>query len=200
MAKISWDNLLNFISESINGPKEASPLTWDYRMVFNTPTPSPTPTPTPTPTPKPTPIPVIGVNSPETDEFLNTVALPITRKYGIPDAVAAGQFAGEGRLAGLGASRNNYYNIAAYDNDLDSTVKYETPEKGIEAYAKLLSGNFKKANGEMDTRYLPAYELRADPVKMLQEIFKAGYATRPDYPEHVMNTPEWRNNYKQTKE
>jgi hypothetical protein len=154
------------------------------------PTPSPTPSPTPTPSPYPTPkaIPI----APDVEQTLTQKIFPITRKHEIPDSVAAGQFAAEGRLKGLGASRNNYYNIGAYDSNLSATQSYPNPEKGIEAYAKLMRGIFTRANGTVDSRYLPAYEKRATPSAMIREIQRLGYASRPDYAEFVMSTPEYK--------
>lgn len=131
--------------------------------------------------------------------FLENVVLPITNQYGIPSAVAAGQLAAEGRLRGLGWSRNNPYNIGAFDNNLDNTYQYPTVEKGIEAYAKLLSS---------DPRYSQAYGLRQDPLKMLEAIQNAGYAgdpktyqeraenNYPSYSSFIKNTPEWRSYFR----
>lgn len=123
---------------------------------------------------------IVPTNS---SDFINKILLPITRKYNIPDPVAAGQFAGEGRLKGFGAKRNNFFNIAAYDSNPDAAIHYSTPEQGIEAYAKLIATN---------PHYAQAYSARNDPSKMLSLIQKAGYASRPDYSSFVMSTPEWR--------
>jgi len=143
-----------------------------------------------------TPIPGMGSNArnQDTDRFILETILPITRQYGIPDAVAAGMFAGEGRLGGLGAARNNFYNINAIDSDPNQAFDYETPGEGIEAYAKLLSGKYElgqKGSGRFDTTYLPAYTLRNDPMAMLKMIQELGYASRPDYSDFIMSTPEY---------
>ena len=114
--------------------------------------------------------------------FLTNKVLPITRKWNIPDAVAAGQFAGEGRLEGLGAALNNFYNYMAYDGREQSMPSFPTPEAGVEAYARLISS---------DPRYQEAMKHTNNPVKMLQLIHKAGYASRPDYTDFIMSTPEW---------
>ena len=156
---------------------------------------------TPTPTQAPVPTIVFGSTkrNQETDNFLRNRVLPITRRYDLPDAVVAGMYAAEGRTGGLGASRNNYFNIGAFDSNLNNTHRYNTPEEGIEAYAKLLSGKYElgeRGSGKFDQRYLPAYELRKDPVSMLRKIKELGYASREDYPEFIMSTPEWQENYK----
>lgn len=129
-------------------------------------------------------------------QFIDQVVAPLSKKYQVPLSVAASQFAGEGRLKGLGAERNNFYNIAAYDSDPNQAVRYPTPEAGVEAYMKLMSGQYKLANGKTDTRYLPAYKLRNNPEAMLRKIKELGYASRPDYPEFIMSTPEWKKYHK----
>lgn len=151
--------------------------------------------------PQPTPKAKTSSRPPQQDvkTFLENVVLPITNQYGIPSAVAAGQFAAEGRLKGLGASRNNPYNIGAFDSNLDNTFQYPTIEKGIEAYAKLLSS---------DPRYSQAYGLRQDPLKMLEALQNAGYAgdpktyqqraknNYPSYSSFIQDTPEWRSYFR----
>lgn len=184
-------------------------------IVFeNKSTPTPTPTPTATPTPTPTPQ-VKGAStmrfkngkpaSTQQDvmQFIETTVLPITREYGIPDAVAAGQFAAEGRLQGLGASRNNFFNLGAYDSNVDNAFDYKTPEDGVRAYADLIARKYPGVIGEKD------------PVKAIQAVEKQGYAGDPktwrqrkkeqdgvetpyrSYSDFVMNNPEWRQYYGQ---
>jgi len=79
--------------------------------------------------------------------------------------------------------RNNMFGIGAFDNNLDNTHRYGSPEESIDAYLKLIS---------TDPRYAKAYEQRQDPVKYIQAIKDAGYATDPNYVRTTMNTPEWR--------
>lgn len=152
------------------------------------------------PTPTPTPAFPIGQKAygarstqtaPELDRFMSDVVFPVTDKYQIPRAVAAGQFAREGRLSGLGANRNNFFNIAAYTNNPGNARSYETPQAGVEAYAKLISGTWKNLDKTVNTRYLPAYDLRSNPEAMMQKIEELGYAPSP-YAKNVMNTPEWK--------
>lgn len=126
--------------------------------------------------------PKIGTIIRNSDDFAK-IAAPIFDRYKIPLPVGMGQYAAEGRNKGLGASRNNYYNIKAYDRNPGSMPGYKTPEEGIEAYAKVLT---------TDKRYSTALKYRDNPSKMIDEIYRAGYATRKDYPNFVRSTPEYK--------
>lgn len=152
------------------------------------------PSPTPSPSPKIVPSPTTsGGMLKSIDDFVK-IAMPIFHEYGIPPAVGFGQFAAEGRLKGMGAARNNFYNIQAFDSNPNAASHFPTPEEGVRAYAKLISGQYElgqKGSGKFDTRYKDAYALRSDPRKMIQAIQKAGYASRPDYAAFVMSTPEF---------
>lgn len=119
-------------------------------------------------------------------DFLENTVFPITRKYNIPDAVAAGQFAAEGRLTGTGAERNNFFNVMAYDGKEDAMPGFDTPEQGVEKYARVLA---------RDRRYSKAMR-KSDPAEMIKAIKEAGYATRPDYAEFIMQTPEFKKYYR----
>jgi len=166
---------------------------------------------------KPTPVPIRYVGQAQAQqpqfrtlkdvqEFVQ-IAKPIFEQYGIPMQVAMGQFAAEGRLDGMGAKRNNFYNIGAFDSNPRAAMRYQTPEEGIEAYAKLLSGKYTLQNGRVENRYQPAYELRNDPAAMIRMIEQAGYAGDPktygrranngfrSYSDFVMATPEWNAQY-----
>jgi len=149
---------------------------------------------------------------PTEEDFINKTVLPITRKYGIPDAVAAGQFAAEGRLNGLGASRNNFFNINAVDSNPNAAFSFATPKQGIDAYARYLTGQLTDANGN------PAYpsqqhqqllqnafnKYKNNPVSYIQALSQAGYAGDPstygqranngysDYAQFIASTPEFR--------
>lgn len=128
----------------------------------------------------------------EVKSFLETTVLPITRKYGIPDAVAAGMYAAEGRGKGLGARRNNFFNINAIDENPNAANAYETPEAGVEAFAKLLSEKYAEAlkQGSVD--------------EILNAIEGGNYAGNPQtyaeranngfssYAEFIRSTPEYR--------
>lgn len=139
---------------------------------------------TPTPTPRP-------ANSIE--QILSSYEIPLPVFYGMRDA--------EGGVIGS----NNPMNIGAFDSNPTAAVNYPTPEEGIEAFARLISG---------DKRYEKAYKLRNNPEAMLQAIMDAGYAGDPKtwkqrsidtkgagstydtYSEFVKDTPGWRKNYK----
>lgn len=108
---------------------------------------------------------------------------------GIPEAViramgAAETNTGDGRQSTGYAKRNNFFNIGAFDSNPDNAYEYATPLEGVRALTKLLSG---------DPRYAKAYAARTDPIKMVQEIAKAGYASNPNYAKLVMGTPEFKN-------
>ena len=165
------------------------------------------PNPKKTPTPEPGQrgyTPATGPVLEDVDKFIEGTVLPVTRKYGIPDAVAAAQFAAEGRnVGGLGSSRNNYFNLGAVDSNPDQAFGFDTPEAGVEAYAKFISGEGSYPSEEHKKRFEKAYQYRNDPRKMLKEIENAGYAGDPktysqraandfrSYADFAMSTPEW---------
>jgi len=148
----------------------------------------------PTPTPQPQ---VLGAtNAPSLDSYFQENVFPTTREAGFPDKVSTGMFAAESRdLNGLGARRNNPYNIGAYDSNPDNAFDYESPQAGVQAFVDLLMN---------DPRYIQAMELKDDPMGMLQAIQNANYAGDPatygeradngynSYSDFVSNTPEWR--------
>lgn len=125
-------------------------------------------------------------------QFIEGTLLPITRKYNIPDAVAAGQFAAEGRMEGLGASRNNFFNLGAYDNNVNNAFGYDTPEAGIEAYAKLIAERYIEAltnqNPEEALAIIQSLGYAGDP-KTYSDRASNGYDSYKDF---IMNTPEFR--------
>lgn len=129
---------------------------------------------------------------PKVQNFLETQVFPITREYGIPDAVAAGQFAAEGRFQGLGADRNNFYNINAVDHNPNLAYGYDSPQAGVEAYADLL----KRRYGQALKQQTPL-----DVIRMIEELGYAGdpttYGNRADngynsYADFIQNVPEYR--------
>lgn len=115
-------------------------------------------TPTPTKTSVPTP-------APNANDF-EKKALPILSKYQIPAAVAFGMRDAEGGKIGS----HNVFNINAVDSNPSAAFNYNSPEAGIEAYAKLIAE---------DPRYSKAYAKRNDPDAMIEEITNAGYAGDP---------------------
>jgi len=187
------------------------------RMATPTPTvqtmPSPTfmkgelPRPTTTPYPQPTPIPGAGsiYQTPETDTFLSKVIIPMAKRYNIHPAIAAGQYAGEGRLGGEGAKLNNFFNIANSDSAVErgEFQGYATPEAGVEQYMQFISGMLPSSaygNGESGAREgkwgRKEYEDAMNKYRNNPEAFinAAGpqYASRPDYSSFVRSTPEYR--------
>ncbi len=136
------------------------------------------------------------------------IAFPIFDKYNIPRSVGMGMYAAEGRGQGLGADRNNFYNIAAFDSNPDAAFRYDTPEEGIEAFARFISGQYDRyASPQHQQRFANAYGLRDDPVAFVRALEQAGYAGDPktyaqrannnfdSYADFIMATPEWRSHY-----
>jgi beta-N-acetylglucosaminidase len=112
--------------------------------------------------------------------------------------VIAGQFIQEGGLSSPGAQKNNFFNLGAYDQNPQDSFVYTTPQEGIEAYAKLISGKYELENigsGKFDTRYSKAYSERKNPIKMLSKIKEVGYASDPNYVQNIMNNEGWRTYY-----
>jgi len=148
---------------------------------------------------QPTPIPIMapqGLGSP-VDPMIEKIAAPIFAKYGIPLSVAFGQFAqeGGGKHKYAKAPYNNPYNLGAYDRNPDGAFKYDSIEKGIEAYAKLLSGKYEMGHigsGKYDQRYSKAYALRDNEEEMLKQIAQIGYASDPNYFKSITNTPAYK--------
>lgn len=136
---------------------------------------------------------------PTSPEFIPQVILPITRKYGIPDPVAAAQFAIEGRGKGLGASRNNFFNLGAIDTNPGNAYSYKTPQEGVEAYAKFLTAPT-WANGRQNI----APRFFNDPLSTIKQIEEQGYAGDKNtykqraknnfdrYWKFAISTPEWK--------
>jgi flagellum-specific peptidoglycan hydrolase FlgJ len=144
---------------------------------------------------EPTPTPYVSKLDPTVKDFIDKNLAPIAKKYDIPLSVMAGQFIQEGGLTSPGAQKNNFFNLGAYDRNPAGSFAYQTPQEGVEAYAKLISGNYEMGqvgSGKFDTRYSSAYKERKNPTKMVQEIKKAGYASDPYYVENVTNNEGWR--------
>lgn len=146
------------------------------------------------------------------DEF-QQAADPLFEKYKFPKAIGMGQFAAEGRLSGMGAGRNNFYNLNAVDANPDQANTFETPEAGVEAYLRYVTGqatdSFYPNGPESKQGYADAYNKflqTGDVEQYLLDIQNLGYAgdpaTYPDraknsYPSYrsfVMDTPEFKNN------
>lgn len=163
-------------------------------------------------TPSPTPDPSVRID-PNVAGFLDKTIIPISRKYKAPDSIMAGMFGAEGRLSGMGANRNNYYNIAGYDSNPHAANYYDTPEKGVEAFARFITGQADNyPSPKIKKQYQDAfakYQKDGDAESYMRSIENAGYAGDPktyhkrsnsgfkSYSDFVMNTPEYkRHNYK----
>lgn len=162
-------------------------------------------------TAEPTPVP-----SPrylQNSEEFEKIAVPMAQKYGVPEAIAMGQYAAEGRIenGGLGAKRNNFYNIAAFDSNPDAAFNYDTPEAGIEEYMKFVTGQGDRyASPDVKNKFASAFEeykKTGNVFKFLVDIESAGYAGDPrdystragngydSYSDFVMDTPEFKKYY-----
>jgi len=113
------------------------------------------------------------------------VAKAKAEAQGFHPAPVVSQMASESKrgTSPFAKERNNMFGVGAFDNDLDNTHRYGSPEESIDAYLELIS---------TAPRYSKAYEQRQDPAKYIQAVKDAGYATDPNYVWTIMNTPEWR--------
>ncbi len=124
-----------------------------------------------------------------------SAAQRVAKEYGIPASVMIAQAAHESQW-GQKAPGNNFFGVkgsgTAGTQKLWTTenyngknirvqanfANYKTPEDSFRAYAKLISSN---------PRYKQAMEHTDDPVRFLQEVKKAGYATDPNYVQSVLS-------------
>jgi hypothetical protein len=143
-------------------------------------TPSPTPTPTPISPPIPTPTPA----NPTFQDVLQYTFDQSLRKNFHPAPVMSQAAAESQRMnSNFAKTRNNLMGMGSFDNNLDNTWKFEHPLHSIDAYFNLI---------ENDKRYKEAYENRHNPLRYIEEVKKAGYASDPNYVNMISNTPEWR--------
>lgn len=158
--------------------------------------PQPTPTPTvppvapsiPNPIPTPTPPPVYPDQQlrPDIQQFLDERLLPITREQGIPDALAASQWAQESGRA-TESPINNFYGLGG-----TKPIAYPDFETGIEAYATTVE-NILAAKG------YTLEDFAQDPYGILMRLQEGerpryeGHNADPyAYTQNIMHTPEWR--------
>jgi hypothetical protein len=119
-----------------------------------------------------------------TRQFLESQVFPITRQYGVPDAVAAGQWAKEGgRLLD-----NSAHNLFGLKNS-GGLIKYPSLERNIHDYG-LTVKNILKTKGQDLARV-------KDPSLVLQGLQTGNqhYDAGPDQAEYasgVSGTPEYR--------
>lgn len=135
-----------------------------------------------------------------------SMALPIFQQYGIPPQVGMGMWGAEGRNSGLGASRNNFFNLSAFDSNPNAATAYPTPQAGIEAFAKQITGQGNYPSPKTQQLFLNAYnqyKQTQDPYTFMEGIQNAGYAGDPStfqsrsqghwpsYSYFTEHTPEW---------
>lgn len=115
---------------------------------------------------------------------LLNMAAQMAQKRGFPPQAIASQMAAESSrgTSRFAKERNNYFGIGAFDNDLDNTWRFDTPQESVEALLNLY---------ETDPRYADAYANRQDPTTFVKLLAKT-YASDPNYANMIMNTPEWR--------
>lgn len=130
---------------------------------------------------------VLGATTAAPSEFRNLIALAETkaRARGFHPAPIVSQMAAESERgkSRFARERNNLFGIGSFDNNLDNTWKFKSPEESIDAYLNLI---------ETDKRYAKAYAKRNNPKEYIKAIKAAGYASDPNYVQTITNTPEWR--------
>lgn len=172
------------------------------------------PLPTTTPYPSPTPIPGMGSGSmnADTNRFIETVILPMAQRYNVNPGIVTGQFANEGRLNGVGANRNNFYNIGVTDSmvaeaqrtgDWSKVPQYSSPEAGVERYLQFISGTGPdslyangvdgSATGKIGKKqFAEAWaKYRHDAPTFLKTIGPTYASSGDAYAQNTMNTPEY---------
>lgn len=181
--------------EIMNAESENYRLNKDQTIndYFSTLTPTPSPnisrenTPTPTPTIEAL-MKVIASNKKPTGDYIEDEVLPRTRRYGIPDALAAGQWAGEGRF--INPENNNLYNLM-YDGKLH---KYQNLDTNIADYALTVKNILKRQGKD-----LKDVQDAMDVLKLLQSGKTRFEGHNPDpntYIDLVSSTPEFKKYYK----
>lgn len=158
--------------------------------------PQPTPTPImqqPSPDVSPTPPPVYPTNTPQTDlageirNFLETNIFPITRKFNIPDALAASQWATEGGRS-MGNEANNLFGILDPSGS-GKLVQYPSIDRNVEDYALTVNNILKNKGIDTSTN---AYNVLMGLQTGDRPRYEAHNPNQWDYTQTVMNTPEWR--------
>lgn len=168
-----------------------SPLPSDYqlpvseRVLVVTATPSPVALPTATPVPSRSEPIRSSVGDDLWATFLAT-AEEVAPEYDYPLSVLVAQAALESArgTSNFARNRNNFFGMCAYDSDPNQACHYASIEDGIRAYIH---------NIYTYPRYAKAVEHKDDPVRMVTEIKRAGYASDPLYVEKVTSLPEFTN-------
>lgn len=133
--------------------------------------------------------------APENIYYLVNNVLPLTRKYGIPDAVAAGQWAAEGRF--MRPSNNNYWNLM-WRNSPEEDLRvwpYENIENNVRDYDLTLRNLASLGLGISQDqfgydKYAPDEIIRA--IQSGPQRFEMHSPYPTEYIDLVLNTPEYR--------
>ena len=122
------------------------------------------------------------------NEFVQS-ATKVAKEHNFPLGVLLGQAALEtGRgTSSQSQSKNNWFGLGAFDANPNNAFGFKSAEESVKYYINLIKN---------DPRYKKAWAARGDPVKMIQEIKNAGYATDPNYVQKVTNTREFAQNSK----
>ena len=104
------------------------------------------------------------------------IALKLGQEYGIPweTVIAQGILESASGTSKFARERNNFFGINARDHNPDLAYRYSTPAEGWRGYFKnIVNTSVYKDNG--------AFNFPNDPYGYLNAIYKAGYASDPDY-------------------
>lgn len=139
------------------------------------------------------------------------MAQPAFQEYQFPESVGMGMYAAEGRGKGMGAERQNWYNIGAVDEDPEAATSYKTPQEGLIAFLKMVTGNAEDSfygNGPAGKKAFAdafkRFQETGNEDELLLAIQNAGYAGDPatyaqrsnsgydSYSGFVSDTPEYK--------
>ncbi len=118
--------------------------------------------------------------------FFEKNILPHTRKVGIPDSLAAGQWAGESG-GSVNSETHNYFGLKKGCK----VMKFKDDQEGIKAYTDTVKNIISTKKGEFitDTSADTILNLLQKPVGKRYE----GHNKNPqDYVTFIKGTPEWR--------
>lgn len=131
-----------------------------------------------TPPPSPTPTPDVR----QWENFKDYLARESSQRGYDPGAVVGQKALESARgTSDFAKNRFNYGGIGAYDSDPNQAFSFKSPEDYTQYYFKMI-----------EKRFPDAYANRKDPIRYIEELKKANYATDPDYVWKVSNTPEFR--------
>lgn len=132
---------------------------------------------------------------PTNPDSFHQMAKPMFNQFQFPESVGMGMYAAEGRGKGMGAERNNFYNINAVDANPDQANSYETPQQGLTTFLKMVTGQAEDSfygNGAEGKRAFKEafkkFQETGDEEELLLAIQNAGYAGDPTtYPQRADN-------------